>query len=345
MLGVTIDSAVFAPPPVDAPREEVYRFISCLLDWNDAMGQGHFGLYKSRFTEQVLMECDLYPLRPRLKDLLKNAEIIEYDANTVGVWVEKILKGTIEFESKLNITEVLAEDVTIDPDVFVSIPALALRENSVRCAVILSLASRFTNEALLRAHAIALRSPDVGSAVRVRAQIHDIEHSRLDLADVPMAPVQFESSVLVCSGVRRFLLSLSATDIMRAARELTDVEIAIRVSLFRFYSDRGHADWRTLPEFRLGDDFFRSLQGHHVMSGSGLAERLLRSIIECISHENLGATHPLRTGEGGDNPQRKRGKDLAWRRDVDYEYHLHYWECSTGIVELAKLVVHNDFSI
>lgn len=346
MLGVTIDSAVFAPPQVDAPRDEVYRFIATLLEWKDAMGKGHIRLYRSKFTQEVLMQCDLYPLRPRLRELLKSADIIEYDANTVGVWVEKILKGAVEFEPSLGITDVLVEDVTIDPDVFVSNIPASLRQYSHRCAVILSLATRFANEPMLRAHAIALRAPDFGMPIRVRALIHDIEHCRVDLAEVPRAPNRFESSVLVCSSVHHFLLCLDGIDIVRRATESQDIKTAIRISLFRSCWSRGSdVDWQDLPDFELGANFFQSLQEHRAMSGSGLVERLMRSMVETICHENLGATHALRTGEGGDNPQRRRGKDLAWRRDVDREYHLHYWECATGTVELAKLVVHSDFSI
>lgn len=33
------------------------------------------------------------------------------------------------------------------------------------------------------------------------------------------------------------------------------------------------------------------------------------------------------------------------RRDIDDEYHLHYWQCRNGAVEIASIVVHNDFSI
>lgn len=345
MLGVTIDTAVFAPPQIDATRDEVYRFITTLLEWKDAMGQGYIRLYRSRFTQEVLMQCDLYPLRPRLKELLRNAEIVEYDANTISVWVEKILKGAIEIEPALGITDVLLEDVTIDPDVFVSATPVALRQNSVRCAVILSLASRFATEPMLRAHAIALRASDFGIPVRVRAVIHDIEHCRADLGAVPIAPAHFEASVLVCTSVQRFLVCLDGIDIVKSATEAVDIETAIRISLFRVYSSRGDFDWQHLPTFQLGPQFFQSLQEHRAMSGSGLAERLMRSVVETICHDNLAATHALRTGEGGDNPQRTRGRDLAWRRDVDREYHLHYWECAGGIVELAKLVVHNDFSI
>jgi hypothetical protein len=50
-------------------------------------------------------------------------------------------------------------------------------------------------------------------------------------------------------------------------------------------------------------------------------------------------------GKGGNEPQQKRGQDKAWRRDIDYEYHLHYWECDDGSVEFASVVTHNDFSI
>jgi hypothetical protein len=132
VLGVTIDSAVFAPPQIDATRDEVYRFIATLLEWKDAMGKGYIRLYKSRFTQEVLMQCDLYPLRPRLRELLKNAAVIEYDANTISVWVERILNGAIEFEPSLGITDVLIEDAAIDPDVFASSTPALLRQNSVR---------------------------------------------------------------------------------------------------------------------------------------------------------------------------------------------------------------------
>jgi hypothetical protein len=61
--------------------------------------------------------------------------------------------------------------------------------------------------------------------------------------------------------------------------------------------------------------------------------------------QNMAAVHGLRTGMGGDDPQRTRGKDKAQRRDIDYEFHLHYWECANGTIELASVVHHNDFSI
>jgi len=42
--------------------------------------------------------------------------------------------------------------------------------------------------------------------------------------------------------------------------------------------------------------------------------------------------------------ERTRGRLKAWRRDIDDQYHLHYWQDGEA-VELARVVVHNDFRI
>jgi hypothetical protein len=79
--------------------------------------------------------------------------------------------------------------------------------------------------------------------------------------------------------------------------------------------------------------------------GDSVPPKILRSIVETIKGQNLPAVHALRTGPGGNDPQRMRGSDKAQRRDIDREFHLHYWECADGTVELASVVYHNDFSI
>lgn len=78
-----------------------------------------------------------------------------------------------------------------------------------------------------------------------------------------------------------------------------------------------------------------------------MASKILRSIIETIKGQNLSAVHALRTGSGGNDPQRVRDSDKAkaQRRDIDREFHLHYWELADGTVELASVVYHNDFLI
>jgi len=346
VLSVTIDTAVFAPPAVGSGEDEVHSFVAALLEWRDAMTDGRLDVYTSVHAPEILGNSDLYPIRPRLKELLRQAAVFEYDANTVAVLAETILNRSAKIEDVLGISDVLVDDITINPDCFASHDPASLRDAAQRCAAVISLAGRYINEPSLRCHAIAIRATDVGSAVRVRGIILEIAHTRDDLAGLPIAPAYFEASTLVCSSFHRLLMTLDEEGILRWAKTGMHVATAIKVGLYKKFASSGDLlPWENLPAFEIGHEFLASLQTHHVGAGSGLAERLFRAILETICRENLGATHALRKGGGGNDPQRMRGKDAAWRRDVDHEYHLHYWECANGAVELAVVVVHNDFSI
>jgi hypothetical protein len=346
VLSATIDTAVFAPPPFGATAEDVYCFVTTLQEWRDAMNDGSVNVYTSIRAAQVLGDSDLYPIRPRLKELLRDTAVFEYDANTVAVLAETILNRSAKIEDILGITDILVDDLQVRPDCFAFHTPAALCDEAKRCAVIISLATRYLDEPLLCCHALATRVMDVGMAVRVTGAILEIARSRDDFTELPMAPAYFEGSTLVCSTFHQLVMTLDEVQILRSAKTSAQIATAIRVGLYRKLAASGNISaWENLPQFEIGNQFVASLDAHHVASDSGLAERLLRAIVITIFHENLAATHALRKGRGGNDPQRMRGKDAAWRRDVDYEYHLHYWECATGHVELASVVVHNDTSI
>ena len=346
MLSVTIDTAVFAPPPLGSAEEDVHSFVATLLEWRNAMNDGRLDVYTSVHAPEILGDCDLYPIRPRLKELLRQAAVFEYDANTVAVLAETILNRSAKIEDLLGISDILVDDLTIDPDCFASHSPAALRDEAQRCAAVVSIASRYLDEPSLRCHAIAIRATDVGAALRIRGIILEIAHSRDDLGGLPMAPAYFEGSTFVCGSFHRLLMTLDEVGILRWAKTAVHVATAVKVGVYKKFVSSGNVlPWEELPAFEIGHEFFGSLQTHHVAADSDLAEKLFRAIVETICHENLGATHALRKGRGANDPQRMRGEDAAWRRDVDYEYHLHYWECAKGTVELALVVVHNDFSI
>jgi hypothetical protein len=68
--------------------------------------------------------------------------------------------------------------------------------------------------------------------------------------------------------------------------------------------------------------------------------------VDTVEDLRLAATHALRTGAGANTGQRSRGPDLAWRRDVTYDHHLHYWQRGDdGSKELSCVVTHNCFDI
>src|SRR5205823_1351890 len=86
-----------------------------------------------------------------------------------------------------------------------------------------------------------------------------------------------------------------------------------------------------------GGAFVESAAQLGFMTSPSRARTLLRAIVETILRVPQG-THALRTGSSGAAPQQRRGNALAWRRDIDREYHLHYWDGPDGC-ELANVVV------
>ncbi|HIP73832.1 MAG TPA: hypothetical protein EYH05_20850 [Anaerolineae bacterium] len=72
--------------------------------------------------------------------------------------------------------------------------------------------------------------------------------------------------------------------------------------------------------------------------------RTLRAIVETIDQLMLEDVHALRQIDSGGSPQRVRDRDKGWRRDIDREYHLHYWEGTDGI-EFGWMGPHNDFRL
>lgn len=94
----------------------------------------------------------------------------------------------------------------------------------------------------------------------------------------------------------------------------------------------------------VGPDFLASAKLHGFLHEEPKISRLLADCNDLLCRRNLNKTHKLRTGRGGSDPQVIRGVWRAWRHDVDYEYHLHYWRNDDEII-LSKVVVHEDFSI
>ncbi|MBM4259716.1 MAG: hypothetical protein FJ147_27945 [Deltaproteobacteria bacterium] len=98
------------------------------------------------------------------------------------------------------------------------------------------------------------------------------------------------------------------------------------------------------PNYRCRRVFWESAAALGFLTEHGKAAKLLRACVDTILRRGLAATHTLRTSASGGAPQRTSGRLKAWRRDIDDQYRLHYWQDGEA-VELARVVVHNDFRI
>lgn len=340
MPSVTIDAGVLAVPP----ERDVDRYVETLLDWKKLLDEPGVDIYMSERASEALFEDGLFPLREQLNRLFTN-RIIEYDVNTVATFINQLLRLTPCFETYFSIRDVLTEGITTKPDILQFCSGKRLQSDLARCIVLISILRQHCGEPV-RDHSLILRKAPA-KTVRVRALIQALEHDRIDLGTIPVAPVYFEGDALVCDDFRGLIECLDEASILLMAVDNVGVETAIRIAVYKFRLMSGNGpDWDDVPGYRMGHTFLSSFQELHPTQQ--LSSNLLRAIVETLEKTNMAATHWLRMGSGGDDPQRVRGNDQAkaWRRDIDREHHLHYWVCEDDIVELASVSFpHSDFTI
>lgn len=341
---VTIDAGVLAVPHVGCAKDDAFQYVDTLLDWSKLLDEPWVAIYMSERASEALIDEDLFPLRNHLRELFNRHGIVEYSVNDIATVAEKLLSLTPSFETYYRVKDVLSEHLETDPDVIRLTTHDGLQSDLARCITLIAVLRKHCSQPL-GGHSLILREAPK-QVVQVRAQIHELEHTRDDIPTLPCPPEFFEGDVLVCDDFHGLIECLDESVILVGASDDLGIELAIRIALFKYAIAQGEApDWGGLPVRTIGSGFRVLCQQVCADQGDSVPPKILRSIVETIKGHNLPAVHALRTGPGGNDPQRMRGSDKAQRRDIDREFHLHYWECADGTVELASVVYHNDFSI
>ena len=344
MLSVTIDAGVLAVPQPTCTYDDAYRYVDTLLDWKKLLDEPWVAIYMSEKVSEALIEDSLFPFREQLNELFRTHRIEEYDVNTVAKVANQLLTVTPSFETYYNFKDVLTEHLETEPDILKLTTCYGLQTDLARCVVLIAILRKHCLQPL-GGHSLILREAPK-EVVRVRAQIHCLEHGRNDIPDLPTPPQIFEGDVLVCDDFRGLIQCLDESTVLIGASNDLGIELAIRIAVFKDALDRGEEpDWENNLVPNIGTEFREKCQQCCAGQGDSLPPKILRSIIETARHHNLRAVHALRTGSGGNSPQLMRGSDKAQRRDIDREVHLHYWERINGTIELASVVHHDDFSI
>lgn len=344
LLSVTIDAGVLAVPRVDCAMDDAFQYVDTLLDWGKLLDEPWVGIYMSERASEALIRENLFPLRDHLRKLFDRHGIFQYSVNDIAKVAEKLLSRTPSFEDHYKVNDVLMDLLETDPDLFQLISYEALRADLARCIALIAVLRKHCSQPL-GGHSIILRKSRQ-SVVQVRALIHEIEHNRCDIPTLPIPPEFFEGNVLVCDDFCGLIQCVDESAILVEASDDFGIELAIRIALFKNAAARGQVpDWDGVVVPAIGSRFRELCQRVCADQGDSVPPKILRSIVETINRINLRAVHALRRGPGGDNPQIMRGLDKAQRRDIDYEIHLHYWDCADGTVELASVVYHKDSSI
>ncbi len=341
---VTIDAGVLAVPHSTCTIDDAFQYVDTLLDWNTLLDEPWVAIYMSERASEALFEDGLYPLREQLREFFATHGIVEYDVNTVARIANQLLTITPSFETYYRFKDVLSENFATNPDVIKLTTHDGLQSDLARCITLIAVLRKHCLQPL-GGHSLILREAPK-QVIQVKAQIHDIEHKRDDIPALPCPPEFFEGDVLVCDDFRGLINCLNESSILIGASDILGIELSFRIALFKQAIALGEEpDWGTTSIPRIGPKFRETCQHCCTDQNDSLPPKILRSIVETYRGQDLPAVHALRTGSGGQDPQRTRGSDKAQRRDIDREFHLHYWDCADGTIELASVVYHNDFSI
>ncbi|UNK70684.1 hypothetical protein [Microbacterium sp. H1-D42] len=140
----------------------------------------------------------------------------------------------------------------------------------------------------------------------------------------------------------------------RRAAERSHVDATadgIRLEIERTWGNRTAPGERTrwpLREYRFGTGFIESLDA----LDENQLSKAVRACVDAITGRDreipARELHRLRTGEGGDDPYVIRDADGArcWRSSIEQNApgarRLHYWELPGGVIELSRIVHHDD---
>lgn len=341
---VTIDAGVLAVPHINCAKDDAFQYVDTLLDWSKLLDEPWVAICMSELASETLLSDGLFPMREQLRELFNAHGIVEYDVNTVARIANQLLAITPSFETYYRIKDVLSEHLETDPDVIRLTTHAGLQSDLARCITLIAVLRRHCSQPL-GGHSLILREAPT-QVIQLRAQIHELEHTRDDIPALPCPPEFFEGDVLVCDNFHGLIECLDESAILVGASDAVGMKLAVRIALFKYAIAQGDThDWDGVIVPTIGPEFLELCQQVCSEQRDSLPPKILRSIVEAINGLNLPAVHALRTGSGGGDPQRLRGLDRAQRRDIDKEFHLHYWECADGTVELASVVYHNDFSI
>ncbi len=333
-----IDTFLLAFPSDDCDLIGFDLYIRRLLEWRELIHAEAFPTYISAIAPSVLGRLGGFPPWRKVAESIERLSPPGVHAGDVFSILQYFLDRLPKVEENIGIREILVEDVHCDPDTRLN-RADTWADDLERLMALIALFAKLRGEANESRYIFTKELSPCPARVRFEGALIDVE-CEPDRECLDRFPVPLEGAFEAFSCARNFRSSIDPERIWSNAMSREACQLAVQLSVQRMQRLTGQLDHRP---WALGNAFLSSIVG----SNLGAPEKgraILRAAAETILDQNMRSTHALRGDKKAGSPQRTRGDDRAWRRDVDYEYHLHYWSGPTGL-ELAAVVNHNEFDI
>jgi hypothetical protein len=326
--------------PVNADQEALHSYAEQMLTLNAARQATCSRFTLSATASETLVQANVFPLYSSLERLetVARSDVLKI--------VNNILTKSLIAEDRLGIRDILVEQPSCSPDSHLQgeLPSfedahhrnaalIALQKNVIRC----------TDHSELGTPMMLTSIPEGAyHSAQYRGDISIIDcEPDIVLPDTPYSYLEdiyllgHPSDIVQCLPIERLMIDHSA------------FEDAVNSLVIQQRQQGLLRDWPPKQQnWSMGTEFRKTLEEHGFCSDPSKARSLLRAVVDTITNQNMSATHAIRMNAQGGTAQRLRKSDKAraYRRDIDYEFHLHYWETTNGPA-FASVVVHSDFFI
>ena len=344
MLNLYLDPFVFVcPNPADGAGE-FDCYIDTLVLLEDIRQSDWIHVYMMASTNEVLLSTDSYPMWDSLEKAIAYHNASEIQTRDVMTVINSLLQRVPQIEDAFQISEILVEEIQYQPNYHVQNRATPFIEHYLRILSLACLICEINGMDQREQVFITKSLRGATEQLIIHGKLVAHEPNRLALhIDLPhmfggsFSGIVDRHGLFLCVDPILLWLNAHCPECYRQA---------ISIYLFKRLLERGISALMAAPPWTVGLNFFASIDALSILRQENRIKELLRACVESILSENLSATHALRIGAGPNEPQRIRRRDgaKAFRRDINYDYHLHYWETSAG-PEFAAVVTHNDMTI
>ena len=338
MVSFFVDPFILACPSPERGEEDFDAFVHGIIMLQSLRNWSAARVFSSVQVPDQLFAAGRYPLGDDLNRSLAAFGKDQIQARDVIEVVNSLLQRLPTLEGHLAVDAILYEQLVVDPELNTNGRPFALQE---------AFKDLLASIALLD----TLEKPETNENITLTRGI----------ADCPRMIV-IKAVIVQAEGKKRLVVPLVVRGSSYLSQHANDIHSCINVDRAWIESPRGPAQTHALNGYvwieaikrglteshilrwRFGKSFLETAEALGFIHEPAKVRILLRACAETILQQNLADTHVLRIGEGPEEAQRVRGADKAWRRDIDKEFHLHYWTVGKEI-EFGAVVIHDDFTI
>lgn len=323
-LQFAIDPAVISPHyfPSNEAFDEYVQLISSASNIAEPL------IIDQRLIE-FLLTASLFPLRPSLENLIARHGADYIDADSIARILNRIIADSISFDEEIlyerNYFRVnFSPNCNCHPDLDVYLI------NLLEYLCILN---------ILKSQKIS-----IFGLPRTDSKKFHTEYcfSTVISGDAIVASV--EPGILEFTPIKSIGQESEYLSFREQWAEVDYDEETFRVLLQGFLKNRG-VTLSKLESLKIGSDFCKNMQKNEIISSDKLFTKILESVFEVVSGEQMQKSHALRNSSGGGSKAIIIEGYAALRHDINYDFHLHYWKGPDRKIELANVDHHNNFNI